>query len=372
MGTDDFLKTFGNGAKEKASLVDRLNPAQVRNYLQTQTSQTSGQNDENFNKFRNMTMYSDDIAAQTMNQIASNPNTEQEAFYKDALKTGIDSNITSIRKYFAQKTPPKPFSNYEAPTIPEHPFSDAQDRSDLPGARNIARRNQDLPGQTLSSMGLGRDQEQTIEDLSNNIVNILSKAIEKAAPKFEAQRPLARPETAKVTPSHLFNNDRSIAASQKDNIKSETKGKPKIDLDGFYRNFGMLQTNPTIYQDQNETEQPKDSLEESIANDLSQYLRILNSQRNTTVNQPDLQASEKSEGEVDLTEFKRHQMFGTKLGKEPSALQAQYTLGAIEKGQMSMGFDDPDPLVPEQDFEEGELMRESDFKGISSNVFDVI
>lgn len=72
-----------------------------------------------------MTMYSDDIAAQTMNQIASNPNTEQEAFYKDALKTGIDSNITSIRKYFAQKTPPKPFSNYEAPTIPEHPFSDA-------------------------------------------------------------------------------------------------------------------------------------------------------------------------------------------------------------------------------------------------------
>lgn len=37
-----------------------------------------------------------------------------------------------------------------------------------------------------------------------------------------------------------------------------------------------------------------------------------------------------------------------------------------------MGFDDPDPLVPEQDFEEGELMRESDFKGISSNVFDVI
>jgi len=35
MGTDDFLKTFGNGAKEKAFLADRLNPAQVRNYLQT-------------------------------------------------------------------------------------------------------------------------------------------------------------------------------------------------------------------------------------------------------------------------------------------------------------------------------------------------
>jgi len=31
-------------------------------------------------------------------------------------------------------------------------------------------------------------------------VNILSKAIEKATPKFEAQRPLARPETAKSHP----------------------------------------------------------------------------------------------------------------------------------------------------------------------------
>lgn len=100
MGTDDFLKTFGNRVNEKSSLLDKIDPNQIRNYLQTQTSQSSGQNDPGLNRFRNMTMYSDDIAAQTINQMTSQPNTENE-FYKEALKTGIDSNINSIKNYFA-------------------------------------------------------------------------------------------------------------------------------------------------------------------------------------------------------------------------------------------------------------------------------
>lgn len=89
--------------------------------------------------------------------MATHPSTENEAFYQEALKTGIESNINSIRKYFATKTPPKPFSNYEAPTIPEYPFSEVDNRSNIPTGAKNGRNNLVLPGQTVSSMGLGRD-----------------------------------------------------------------------------------------------------------------------------------------------------------------------------------------------------------------------
>lgn len=169
--------------------------------------------------------------------------------------------------------------------------------------------------------------------MSNNIVNILSKAIEKAVPKIEAHKPFARPETAKVTPSQLFNQDKSVLNSQKNNNRSETKAKPKIDLEGFYRNFGMLQTNPTVYNDPEDSVQQKDSLEESIANDLSQYLRILNSQRNTKPDPTDLQTSEKSEGEIDFSKFQNHHLLGPSLAQLGGG-DTREDQNPIEKGQI--------------------------------------
>jgi hypothetical protein len=130
-------------------------------------------------------MYSDDIAAQTKHQMAkSETSPEEDPFYQEALKTGIDSNISSIRNYFASKTPPKPFSNYDAPTIPEHPFTDRKEDPNMntgPSGMRLPVNNNTVPN------------DQTIDELSNNIVNMLSKAIEKATPKVQY---VERPNTA--------------------------------------------------------------------------------------------------------------------------------------------------------------------------------
>jgi hypothetical protein len=35
MGTDDFLRTFGNGGKDKSMMSNAMNPEMVRNFIRT-------------------------------------------------------------------------------------------------------------------------------------------------------------------------------------------------------------------------------------------------------------------------------------------------------------------------------------------------
>lgn len=362
MGTDDFLRTFGNGGKDKSLLSNGMNTDMVRNFIRTQTSGENTQNDEDLNKFKQMTMYSDDIAAQTKNQMNQGSTDLDDPFYQDALKTGIDSNLSSIRNYFASKTPPKPFSNYDAPTIPEHPFTDKNGtmKNDTgPSGMNLPQQPQQ---QTTSSQNPTLN-DQTIDDLSKNIINMLSKAIEKATPKVQV---IERPATSVVReqPQQQKNN---YVRPQTSNGKNPAS---KIDLKSFYNNYHPVETTYPMYENEFQSAE-EDSMEESIADDLNKYLEILNEDIKGKQKPSTTQPLDRSEGEVDFGGFTGDVPIGGNVTGDFD-FSRKPEKANIEPGEKLIGPNGKDYSKKEYELEEGEFVTSGNIEGLGAGVFDVV
>lgn len=357
MATDAFLKAFGR--KSDSSVANNINNnnqlkevvrESIKNLRRKQKKLGYDvEEDENpdldpeYRKSGNIIHEEvKDVQNLTKKMIIDPEDVNFEPGVRMVVKNSLALNLDTMVKHFKKKDPP-PFKNYDPPqNLYEEPPEIQIRRKGLRSSSSkglISKKDySELQESSRSKKPKGKfEREKDIDDLADNIVSILNKALGKAAespnlisiphqaPRYQNVDPSllksGRTESKKITPAISPRKDPGVEAN----------------LSRLYNNIAAINHAPRY---ENQTQETDQSM--SIADDLSQYLNQMREtlDKNQTAVE-DVEGIEDSEGEIKFGNFRDKQWLdgddlgAPELGDNDVGGEKDITVGDRSSGEVS-------------------------------------